>query len=245
MVHIPNADHRANRLLAALAPEDFALLEPDLELIELTRGQVLYEAGDVMRHIYFPHEAIISLVNLMEDGSIVEVGVFGREGAAGLYGALDARESFGRYMVQLPGTASRMTYKHMDEVRSARPRLKQLLSKYAEALLAQTFQTVSCNAVHGLEARCCRWILSLQDRVGQDALPLTHEFLAEMLGVQRPAVSVVARTLHTAGLIRQSRGCITVMDRAGLEETACECYGKIRDIYRRLLPGIYPQASPQ
>jgi hypothetical protein len=119
----------------------------------LTRGQVLYEAGDAMRSIYFPHDAIISLVNLMEDGSIIEVGVFGREGAAGLYGALDVRGSFGRYMVQLPGTASRLTYKHMDEVRSARLRLKQLLTNYAEALLAQTFQTVSCNAVHALETR--------------------------------------------------------------------------------------------
>ncbi len=241
MIHIPKADHRANWLLAAVLPNDFALLETDLELVELTRGQVLYETGDIMHYVYFPHEVIISLVNLMEDCGIVEVGVFGREGAAGLHGAMATRESFGRYMVQMPGTASRIAYKRLDEVRSARPRLRQLLTDYGEAMLAQTLQIVSCNAVHRVEARCCRWILSLQDRMGQDSLPLTHEFLAEMLGVQRPAVSVVARTLQTAKLIQQARGNITVLDRAGLEKTTCECYSKIRRIYERLLPGTYSQ----
>jgi CRP-like cAMP-binding protein len=241
----PRADHRANRLLAAAEPGDFALLEPHLERVDLARGQVLYDAGEVIRHIYFPHEGVISLVNLMEDGGIVEVGVFGVEGVAGLFGALATQEAFGRYIVQMPGTASRISYKHLDEARAARSGLRHLLTNYGEALLAQTFQTVSCNAVHAVEARCCRWILSMHDRVGQDSLPLTHEFLAEMLGVQRSTVSVVARTLQTAGLIRQSRGGITVTDRAGLEETACECYGKIRRIYERLLPGTYPQAPPQ
>jgi CRP-like cAMP-binding protein len=235
------ANHRANWLLAAVEPTDFALLEPHLELVALPHGQVLYEAGDVIRHVYFPHEAIISLVNVMEDGDIVEVGVFGREGVSGLFGAVATRESFGRYIVQMAGTASRISYRHLDEVRTARPKLRQLLTNYNEALLAQTFQTVSCNAVHAVEARCCRWILSMHDRADGDDLPLTHEFLAEMLGVQRSTVSVVARTLQTAGLIRQSRGGMTVIDRAGLEETACECYGRIQHIYQRLLPGTYPQ----
>jgi hypothetical protein len=105
--------------------------------------------------------------------------------------------------------------------------------RYGEAFLAQTFQTVSCNALHPVEARRCRWILSMHDRADGDTLPLTHEFLAEMLGVQRSSVSVVTRTLQTAGLIRQSRGSITVTDRAGLEEAACECYGRIRRVYQR------------
>lgn len=239
------ADHRANRLLAAIEPGDFAVLEPHLEFVELPLGQVLYDAGEIIRHVYFPHQAVISLVNLMEDGGIVEVAVFGVEGVAGLFGALTTREAFGRYIVQMLGTASRISYKHLDEARAARSGLRQLLTNYNEALLAQTFQTVSCNAVHAVEARCCRWILSMHDRVGQDTLPLTHEFLAEMLGVQRSTVSVVTRTLQTARLIRQSRGGITVTDRAGLEETTCECYGKIRRIYKRLLPGTYSQAPPQ
>jgi CRP-like cAMP-binding protein len=184
------ADHRANWLLAAVAPEDFGLLEPHLKLVDLSRGQVLYEASDVICYIYFPHESAISLVNVMEDGSVVEVALFGREGASGLYGTLAPRASFGRYMVQMPGTASRIAYEHLAEVRSARPKLQQLLTAYGEALMAQTFQIVSCNAVHRVDQRCCRWILSIHDRVGQDRLPLTHEFLAEMLGVQRSSVSV-------------------------------------------------------
>jgi hypothetical protein len=118
-----------------------------------------------------------------------------------------------------------------------------LLNNYGEALLAQTFQTLACNTVHAVEARCCRWILSMHDRADQDTLPLTHEFLAEMLGVQRSTVSVVARALQTAGLIRQSRGGITITDRAGLEDAACECYGKIRSVYQRLLPRTYLTTS--
>jgi CRP-like cAMP-binding protein len=236
-------DHRTNRLLAALAPEDFTPLEPDLEVVELSRGQVLYEPGDVVRHVYFPHDAIISLVNVMEDGATNEIAVFGREGVVGLLSALVTRDAFGRYIVQMSGTASRATFERLNEVRNARPALRQLIMRYSEAFLAQTFQTVSCNALHPVEARCSAWILKLHDRADQDTLPLTHEFLAEMLGVQRSSVSVVTRTLQTAGLIRQSRGSITVTDRAGLEETACECYGRIRRLFERLLPGTYPPGS--
>jgi CRP-like cAMP-binding protein len=160
----------------------------------------------------------------------------------GLLSALVTREAFGRYIVQMAGTASRIAFERLNEVRNACPNLRQLIMRYGEALLAHTFQTVSCNAVHPVEARCCRWILAMHDRAGQDGLPLTHEFLGEMLGVQRSTVSVVTRTLQTAGLIQQSRGGITVIDRAGLEETTCECYGRIRRIYQRLLPGTYPPA---
>jgi CRP-like cAMP-binding protein len=237
------ADHRANWLLAALEPADFAPLEPHLELVEWARGKVLYEAGDAICCAYFPHDAMVSLVNVMADGGTVEVAIFGREGVLGLTSALATREAFGRYVVQMSGTASRISFERLNEARNARPKLHHLLTSYGEALLAQTFQTVACNAVHAVEARCCRWILSMHDRADQDSLPLTHEFLAEMLGVQRSTVSVVTRTLQTAGLIRQSRGGITVVDRAGLEETSCECYDRIRQIYQRLLPGTYRQAA--
>lgn len=235
-------DHRTNRLLAALEPDDLAALGPHLEIVHLTRGQVLYDVGDPLRFSYFPHDAIVSLVNVMEDGGSVEVAVFGREGVFGLLAEIATREAFGRYIVQISGTASRVAFERLNEVRDIRPKLRQLITNYGQALLAHTFQSVSCNAVHPVEARCCRWILAMHDRVGQDALPLTHEFLAEMLGVQRSSVSVVTRTLQTAGLIQQSRGSITVTDRVGLEEVACECYGKIRRIYERLLPGTYPPA---
>jgi CRP-like cAMP-binding protein len=164
-----------------------------------------------------------------------EVALFGRGGVLGR--PLVTREAFGRYIVLITGTASRIAAERLDEVSNARPNLRRLLQRYGEVLLAQTFQILSCNAVHPVEARCCRWILMAQDRADQEVLPLTHEFLAEMLGVQRSTVSVVTRTLQTAGLIRQGRGGITVTDQAGLEEITCECYGKIRRLYQRLLPG--------
>ena len=242
MPQVVNPNHRTNRLLAILEPEDFAALEPHLEITELTRGRVLYDTGEIISHAYFLHDAIISLVNVMEDGATNEVAVFGREGVVGLLSALVTREAFGRYVVQMSGTASRIPFERLNEVRNTQPKLRQLIMRYGEAFLAQTFQTVSCNALHPVEARCCRWILAMHDRADGDALPLTHEFLAEMLGVQRSSVSVVTRTLQTAGLIQQSRGSITITDRAGLEETTCECYAKIRRVYQRLLPGTYPLA---
>jgi CRP-like cAMP-binding protein len=245
MNHALTVGHRKNRLLAALEPDDLAALRPHLEIVRLTRGQVLYDVGDLLRFSYFPHDAIVSLVNDMEDGGSVEVAVFGREGVFGLMAEIATREAFGRYIVQMGGTASRIAFEQLNEVRNLRPKLRQLFTNYGQVLLVHTFQTVACNAVHPVEARCCRWILAMHDRAEQDTLPLTHEFLAEMLGVQRSSVSVVTRTLQTAGLIQQSRGSITVSDRAGLEETACECYRKIRRIYERLLPGTFSPASAQ
>jgi len=236
MTKVPTSEHRSNWLLAALAPEDFACLKPHLEVLNLSAGQVLTEAGEVLRHAYFPHDAMISLVTLMEDGSVVEMGVFGREGVTGFVGTLTTHKALGRYLVQLTGTASRMPIEPLQEAFDTRAGIRKLFLRYSEALLAQTFLIVACNAVHSVEARCCRWILSTHDRVGQDDLPLTHEFLAQMLGVQRPSVSIVTRTLQSAGLIRQRRGGIIVTDRAGLEETVCECYGKIRTCFERILP---------
>lgn len=241
MIKAETTSHRTNQLLAALEHADFAALEPHLETVSFPRGQVLYEPGDSILHVYFPQDAVVSLVNIMEDGGSVEIGVFGREGVLGLLSALVTREAFGRYIVQMGGATSRIPFERLNEVRNARPKLRQLIMNYGEVLLAQTFQTVSCNAVHVVEARCCRWIMSMHDRTDQDTMPLTHEFLAAMLGVQRSTVSVVTRTLQTAVLIRQSRGGITIMDQAGLEDAACECYSRIRRVYQRLLPGTYPQ----
>src|SRR5919107_1366255 len=176
LTQVLKADHRTNRLLGSLEPEDFAQLEPYLELVDLALGDVLYDTGDAIHYAYFPHDAIISLVNVMEDGSTVEIGVFGREGVLGVVSALVTREAFGRYVVQMSGTATRVPYERLNQVRSGSPQLHHLILRYGEVLLAQTFQTVACNAVHAVEARCCRWILSMDDRSDQDTLPLTHEF---------------------------------------------------------------------
>jgi CRP-like cAMP-binding protein len=238
-------DHRANRFLAALDAEDFAFLEPQLEAVILPRGTVLYEPGDPIRYTYFPHDAIISLVDVMEDGRLAEVAIFGCEGLFGLLTAFASREAFGRYVVQIPGTASRIPLARLHDAIWTRPALQRLVLTYNEALLAQAYHTVACNAVHSVEARCCRWILSTHDRLNQDtllskdALPLTHQFLAEMLGVQRSTVSPILRGLQMSGLIEQRRGGIDVIDRAGLEQGACECYHKIRSRFDKFLSGTH------
>jgi CRP-like cAMP-binding protein len=240
MAESPKAvDHRANRLLAALGPEDFAQLEPHLEIVVLQRGQVLYETGEPLRYAYFPHDTVVSLVAAMEDGGCAEMAVFGREGLLGLVSAMVSRRSFGRYIVQVTGTASRIDIDRIHEAISKRPNIRRLLLHYTEALMTQVLQTVACNAVHSAKARFCRWILSAHDRLDQDALPLTHELLSERLGVQRSTLSIITRTLQTAGLIKQGRGVIMVTDRAGLEKAACECYGTIRRTFERLLPKTY------
>jgi CRP-like cAMP-binding protein len=232
-------NHRVNRLLAAMSREDFARLEPHLESMALPRGTILCDSGEVIRHAYFPHDCIISLVAVLKDGNSVEMAVFGRESVLGFASTLVSRAAFGRYIVQLPGSASRIASERLREVVNTCPGMRKLLLQFVEALLAQTFQTVACNAVHSVEARCSRWILSTHDRVDHDTLPLTHEFLAEMLGVQRSTVSVVTRALQADGLITQGRGVITVRNRRGLEAAACECYAVIRRSFEQLLPGTY------
>jgi CRP-like cAMP-binding protein len=221
-------DHRRNWILAALEPEDLAYLEPHLETVILPKGTVLYEAGDPIGYTYFPHDAIVGLINVMVGGQFVEVASFGREGLFGLISAIVSREAFGRYKVQVPGTASRIPLDRIQEAMRTHPKLRQLVLSYSEALLAQTFQTVSCNAIHTVEARCCSWLLSTRDRIDEDVLPLTHADLAEFLGVQRSTVSIALGTLQTQGLITQQRGGIIIANQAGLKEIACECYGKIR-----------------
>lgn len=235
--------HRKNRLLAALEPEDFGVLRPHLEIVDLPKGGLVYDAGEFIRYTYFPHNAIVSLSTILKDGGTVEMALFGREGMFGLVSALMTRQSFGRYVTQVAGTASRILVDRLIDVGRDRPRTLDLMFRFTEALLAQTLQTVACNAVHSVEARCCRWILTTRDRVDRDALPLTHETLAEMLGVQRSTVSSVTRALQMAGLIQQGRGVITIINRAGLEQMSCECYRRIRRSFERLLPGTYALAE--
>jgi CRP-like cAMP-binding protein len=232
-------DHRRNRLLAALDEADFAQLEPHLELVELPTAKLLYEHGQVLDRVLFPHDSVLSVVAVLQDGGIAEMTTIGREGVLGFVTAVGNQRAFGRVSVQVPGTASGIASERLKQAADASPKLRQLLLCFIQALLQQTFQVVACNALHSVEARCARWILMTHDRVGRAGLPLTHESLAEMLGVQRPTVSVVTRQLQMAGLIAQRRGIISVMDRPGLEGVACECYGTIRASFRRLLPKTY------
>ncbi|EIM24507.1 Crp/Fnr family transcriptional regulator [Microvirga lotononidis] len=230
------AIHRRNQLLAALEPDDYLWLEPHLEVVELPRGKVVYQHGEQIRHTYFPHDAVISLVAVLQDGGSVEMAIFGREAVFGFISALGIHQSFGRYVTQVAGTTSRIALDRLRDAIDKRPNIRRLLFRYTEALLSQTLQSVACNAVHNVEARCCRAILSTRDRTDKEDIPLTHEILAEMLGVQRSTVSSVTSTLQRMGLISQGRGTIRITDHAGLEETACECYHAIRGNFARLLP---------
>jgi CRP-like cAMP-binding protein len=228
--------HRANKLLAALEPGDFACLEPHLEIVSLQHGQVLCEAGESLHYAYFPHNIIISLMAVMHDGRSAEMSVFGSEGVTGLTGAAITNQAFGRYVVQLTGTASRIKIAKMHEVISTRPTIQRLMRLFMEALMSRVLQTVACNAIHGVEARCARLILSTSHQVDQETIPLTHEFWADRMGVQRSTVSAIMKKFQAAGLVRQSRGGITITDPTALREVSCECYQTIHDVFVRLLP---------
>ena len=232
-------EHCANRLLAALEPADFACLEPYLDFVTLPAGTVLYEAEDRLQHAYFPHDVVVSLVAVLKDGRAAEMVVCGREGVLGLISTTVTRQTFGRYVVHTPGTASRIDLDRLNKIIDSRPKVRQLIRQFAEALMISVLQNVACNAVHGVEQRCSRWILSTHDRINQDAMPLTHEVLSELVGVQRTTVSKITAALQDAGLIRQGRGTITVTDRPGLERACCECYGTVRRSFERLLPHTY------
>jgi CRP-like cAMP-binding protein len=233
------AAHRVNRLLAAHAIEDYACLEPHLEVVQLPLGKVLYERGDPIDYAYFPHDAVISLLAVFQGGETAEMSTIGPEGVFGFVASQGHPDAFGRFTIQVPGAASRVRLDRLQDVLNACPSVRMVFTKYLQALMAQTFQIVACNAVHPVDARCCRWILTTQDRVRREELALTHEALAQMLGVQRSTVSSVTGRLQAAGLINQRRGSITVLNRAGLEAVACECYGTIRDEFQRRLPKTF------
>jgi CRP-like cAMP-binding protein len=235
----PAKDHRANRLLRALDPASLAHLEPYLEVVALERGQVLYEADEVIRYTYFPHDAVVALVAVMNNGASAEMAIAGREGLVGLVTAAITPTSFGRYVVQIPGTASRIGLEQMGKAISAHPNIRGLVQRFSEAIMSRILQNVACNAIHPVEVRFARWLLSTHDRVDHDTLPLSHESLAYMLGVQRSTLSAIARTFQTAGLIEQGRGSIIVKNRTGLERMSCECYGRVRQTFERLLPLTY------
>jgi CRP-like cAMP-binding protein len=224
-----------NSLLAALVDGDRSLIERHLETVRLPRG-VLLRAGDRVTHAYFPLDCLISLGVAMDDGGSAETASIGREGMDGYMVALGDHRSLCRSLVQVEGWAARMPVDRLEAAFATSPPVRELFLAYVQALLGQVSQLAACNALHPTEARLCRVMLLLRDRLRSDLLPFTQETLAEMLGVQRPTVSLVARTLQTAGLIRSRRGSVEIADGPGLEEASCECYATIRGHYRRLLP---------
>jgi CRP-like cAMP-binding protein len=227
---------RGNRLLAALPSAELERLRPDMEEVRLENGAILTDAEQPFTHVYFPHDSVVSLVSLMDDGRIAETATIGREGVAGFQALLHGETAFNRQIVQVTGRASRIEYERLLAVVGDLRELRRVMYCYVQAFIAQVLQSVACNGRHSVEVRCSRWLLMTHDRVGKDTFPLTQELLAEMLGVHRPTVTVAARMLQRAGLIRYSRGVVTILDRTGLENATCECYGIVRRRFERLLP---------
>lgn len=217
-----------NRILSALPREDYERLAPHLLAVSLPRGEVIYHTGDPIRYVYFPINAMVSLVSRLSGGANVEVGVTGSEGIVGLPFVLGSERSPHECMVQLPDGGLRA---RADAVKAEFKRggaLQDLLHRYTQSLLVMTSQAAACNRAHTVGERLARWLLMCHDRSASAELPLTHEFLAMMLGVRRAGVTESAIILQAEGLIKYNRGQVTIEDRPGLEEFACECYGIIR-----------------
>jgi CRP-like cAMP-binding protein len=228
-----------NRLLRALPEEERRLLDSRLEMVTAPRGRVLFEAEGEVEHAYFPDDAVVAVLASLNEGSEVEAATIGREGLVGFVAVMCSRHAFGRAVVQVGGQLQRVPHGWLQELVYERPATRQLLLCYFEALLSQVMQSVVCNAVHDVSSRMSRWLLTMQDRIEGDELELTHEFLAQMLAVQRPTVSLAIRLLHEAGLVESRRGRVRVLNRAGLEEASCECYRVVRRHFERLLPLTY------
>jgi len=229
-IHVPGE----NRLLVALPRDEYGRLAPHLHEVSLPLRTILYEANGPIAHVFFPLNGVVSLV-IMDGGFTLEVGIIGNEGLVGTPVFLGSERSPTRAIVQVPGTALRLEAKlFQKEMRRAGP-LHGLVQRYTQAMINQISQSIVCNHRHSVAKRMCRWLLMSHNRAGADEFPLTHEFLAQMLGVCRPTVTAVAGTLQGAGLISYHRGKIAVLDRKGLEAACCECYQVVAKELERLL----------
>ena len=226
-----------NMLLNTLPAETFAAIEPHLKTVELVHGEVLGEAGDSITRVYFPYSGVISLVVELSVGDMIETAMVGRDGALNISSALDGKVSLNKAIVQLAGAASTIDVDQLRKIVREFDAFRSLLIRHEQVLFAQSQQSAACNASHSVEARMCRWLLRMRDLAAAADLMLTQEFLAQMLGVRRPSVSLVANTLQKAGLIKYRRGNIRLLDIAGLNDGSCECYGTVKAHYDRMLAG--------
>ena len=224
-----------NRLLASLPADAFSAISPHLTIGELKFGDVVANAGSPIRQVYFPYSGVISLVVELEVGTMVETAMVGRDGVLNAAPALDGKVSLNKGIVQSAGSAGTIEVNRFRRLANEFEPFRSLLMRHEQVLFAQSQQSAACNASHSVEARMCRWLLFMRDLAGNDDLMLTQEFLAQMLSVQRPSVSIVASPLQKAGLIKYSRGRMRLLDVKGLEKRACECYGTVKAHYQRLL----------
>lgn len=229
---------RANRLLGALPDEDFERLKDQFRTRDGEQKYVLAEAGSPLDEVYFPVDAVVSVLTRMDDGASVEIATIGNEGLVGVTVAWGAEAMNPKEFatVQVPGTVVSMDRVAFREELRRQGVLASLVERYTQAFFTQVSQQVACNGLHSVEQRCARWLLMTRDRAGADEFPMTHEFLAQMLGVRRATVTVTAGILQKAGFVEFTRGRVAIVDGDGLEHAACECYAVTREIYDRLLP---------
>jgi CRP-like cAMP-binding protein len=226
----------ANHLLAALPDTEWQRWQPLLERVSLPLGKVLYESGNTLSHVYFPTTAIVSLLYVMESGASAEIAVVGNEGLVGISLFMGGESTPSRAVVQSAGDGFRLSSASMKEEFGRSGPVMHLMLRYTQALITQMAQTAVCNRHHSLDQQLCRWLLLSLDRLSGSDLVMTQELIANMLGVRREGVSEAALKLQGDGLIRYSRGHISVLDRAGLEQRTCECYAVVKAEYDRLLP---------
>src|SRR6202166_2781049 len=228
-------DLRSNQLLGALEADSRKRLNSHLEPVEFKLGDMVCDAGGLLKHAYFPRGSVLSLLTVLESGAAIETANIGREGAFGLFAAMYSRVSFNRCIVQLEGHTVRCPIELLQYEFRNSEHVRDLLVSYSETLLSQIQQTVACNAMHTTEERMCRWLLMMHDRAGGEALPYTHEFLSHILGANRKSVTLAAQSMQTAGLISYRRGTIQVLNRAGLERASCECYAIVKERFDAFL----------
>src|SRR4029079_9046981 len=222
-----------NLILNSLPQNIFVALEPHLKQVTLGFGGVMAETGEPVRAVYFPFRGIISLVVEMQVGQMIETAMVGRDGVVNSTAALDSKVSLYRGIIQVAGTAATVAPDILRTLTSDFPPLQSLLIRHEQVLLSQAQQSAACNAGHTIEARMCRWLLRMRDLTQRDDLTLTQEFLAQMLGVRRTSVSLIAGTLQKAGLINYRRGNIHLVDIEQLEQSACECHETVKGHYER------------
>jgi CRP-like cAMP-binding protein len=229
----------SNRLLLALPSRNLKRLLPELEQIRCQRGQVLMDADSPLNHIYFPDSGVVSVVAVYADGSIIEMATTGREGCTGSQAYFGAKTSSVRLLVQIPGSAAKMSRAAFSRAMESMPSFRNLMSAYVQAFLEQVMVSVACNGAHSLKQRLARWLLMMRDRSDGEVLLITQDLLAEMLGAQRPSITIAARELERAGLIKRGRRQITILDRKGLTKASCECYQLVRERMALHLPKTY------
>jgi CRP-like cAMP-binding protein len=231
-----------NRLLALLSPEDFALISSELRIAEMKHGQLLARPHEHIKHVYFPHGGIISYVVELSDGQMIETGMVGLDGVMGAIQALDGKVSPNKIMCQVPGAAFIIESEKVSAACNQSASLRGMLAKHEQFFTAQIQQSVACNAAHAVEPRMCRWLLRMYDLVGPE-LPLTQEFLGQMMGVRRTSVSLVASQLQEAGLIAYRRGHVRIIDAEKLKSVACECHEAVNAHYRKIFQTSPPTRS--